>query len=126
MAGMCGLIVAVEVSRVLFGRQQASWETVLYDCCGRYKIRRGPRQRGPHFALSLPAANEVSVMPVMEVAVMIIRAVVIVTGRANAYADTGWSRIETNLCRGRQSRADRDRRHKRNSKFPHDCLLVLV
>ena len=32
-------------------------------------------------------------------------------------------RIETNLCRGRQSRADRDRRHKRNSKLPHDCLL---
>jgi len=111
---------------VLFGRHQTSSQTVLYDCSGRHKIRRAPPQRGPHFALSLPAANEVSVMPVMEVAVMIIRAVVIVPGRANAYADTGRSRIETNLCRGRQSRADRDRRHKRNSKFPHDCLLVLV
>ena len=59
-------------------------------------------------------------MPGMEVAVMIIRAVAIVPRRANAYADTARSRIETNLCRGRQGRADRDRRHKRNSKFPHN------
>src|SRR5262249_56604013 len=78
-----------------------------------------------HAALtSLPAANDGSVTPVMVVAVLIvIRAIVIVPRRANAYADTTRSRIETNLCRGRQSRADRDCRHKRNSKLPHDCLL---
>jgi hypothetical protein len=55
--------------------------------------------------------------------VIIIRAIVIVSRRANAYSDTARSRIETNLCRGRQSCADRDRRHKRNSKLTHDCPL---
>src|SRR5215471_21500705 len=67
------------------------------------------------------------VAPVRVVAVVVvIRAMAIVPRRANAYADTTRSRIETNLCRGRQSRADRDRRHKRNSKLPHDCPPVLV
>src|SRR5215472_16247081 len=91
------------------------------------KNQRPPPWRGPRFhaaSTSLPAANEVFVAPVMVVAVVIvIRAMVIVPRRANAYADTAGSRIETNLCRGRQSRADRDRRHKRNSKLPHDYLL---
>lgn len=68
---------------------------------------------------SLPAAHEVFVTPVMVVAVVII----IRARRTDAYADTSRPRIETNLCRGRQSRADRYRRHKRNSKLPHDCLL---
>ena len=87
----------------------------------------GPAVARPAFSHrygSLPAADEVFVAPVRVVAVVIvIRAMTIVPRRANAYGDTARSRIETNLCRGRQSRSDRDCRHKRNSKLPHDCLL---
>jgi hypothetical protein len=73
-------------------------------------------------------------MPVVEVAMVvwpiiavvrpsIVRAVRIVPRRAELYADAARSRIETNLCCGRHSRADRDYRHKFNNKLSRDCLL---
>jgi hypothetical protein len=55
----------------------------------------------------------------MEVAVMIVIRSPVVSRRDYAYADTVGSRIETDLCCSRQSRADRNCRHKRNSKLSH-------
>src|SRR5437868_10780344 len=59
----------------------------------------------------------------MEVAVMIVIRSPVVSRRDYAYADTVGSRIETDVCCSRQSRADRNCRHKRNSKLSHVCLL---
>ena len=115
---------------VLNFNRAASRAAVPASSTAAIKIQRAPPQRGPRFhaaIVSLPAANEVFVAPVMVVAVVIvIRAMVIVPRRAYAYADTTRSRIETNLCRGRQSRADRYRRHKRNNKLSHVLPPVLV
>src|SRR5262249_18749676 len=90
------------------------------------KIQRAPG-RGPRFhaaIASLPAGKEGSGRRVREGAVeKEIGALVIAPRRPTPPADTARPRIETNLCRGRQSRTDRHRRHKRNSKLPHYCLL---
>ena len=82
----------------------------------------------PAFFTVLPMISVVPVVPVMEVAVMVVRAAIVaVVAGADAYADPARSRIETNLCRGRQRRrSDRDCRHKRKSKLSHLLPPVLV
>jgi hypothetical protein len=70
----------------------------------------------------LPAANVVVMMPV--VAMVPIRSAIVVG--ADAYADPTRPHMETNCCHSRHSRADRDCRHKRNSKLSHVLPPVLV